>query len=201
MRDHRLVLPGRRGARRSGHTRDSRPRREIRAGRRTARSKLDARELAMQETARTIKPLSNFIYRAMQVGVLLIAAGTILGGVWADYSWGRFWGWDSEGSLGPDHPAGLPGSAPRPLRRLGEHVRAGRRVDRLLPLGGDGLVRRQLRPRRRPAQLRLRRRRLSRLDERDHPGRPRSPVRRLLAQEPGIPAVPDRAGLKRRRFS
>ena len=24
----------------------------------------------------------------------LIAAGTILGGVWADYSWGRFWGWD-----------------------------------------------------------------------------------------------------------
>ena len=42
----------------------------------------------------TIKPLSNFIYRAMQVGVLLIAAGTILGGVWADYSWGRFWGWD-----------------------------------------------------------------------------------------------------------
>ena len=41
-----------------------------------------------------IKPLSNFIYRAMQVGVLLIAAGTILGGVWADASWGRFWGWD-----------------------------------------------------------------------------------------------------------
>ena len=41
-----------------------------------------------------VKPLSNFVYRAMQVGVLLIAAGTILGGVWADYSWGRFWGWD-----------------------------------------------------------------------------------------------------------
>ena len=30
----------------------------------------------------------------MQVGVLLLAAGTVLGGVWADYSWGRFWGWD-----------------------------------------------------------------------------------------------------------
>ena len=57
-------------------------------------AKLDARGRAMQETALTIKPLSNFIYRAMQVGVLLIAAGTILGGVWADYSWGRFWGWD-----------------------------------------------------------------------------------------------------------
>jgi cytochrome c biogenesis factor len=30
----------------------------------------------------------------MQFGVVLIAAGTILGGIWADYSWGRFWGWD-----------------------------------------------------------------------------------------------------------
>jgi len=35
-----------------------------------------------------------FIYRAMQIGVLLIATGTILGGVWANYSWGRFWDWD-----------------------------------------------------------------------------------------------------------
>jgi ABC-type transport system involved in cytochrome c biogenesis permease subunit len=54
----------------------------------------DARTLSMRVTAERIKPLSNFIYRAMQVGVLLCAAGTILGGVWADYSWGRFWGWD-----------------------------------------------------------------------------------------------------------
>ncbi|MFM7130483.1 MAG: cytochrome c biogenesis protein, partial [bacterium] len=52
------------------------------------------RELSMIDTAAKIKPLSNFIYRSMQVGVLLVAAGTILGGVWADYSWGRFWGWD-----------------------------------------------------------------------------------------------------------
>ncbi len=36
----------------------------------------------------------NGIYRAIQVGVVLLAAGIILGGVWADYSWGRFWGWD-----------------------------------------------------------------------------------------------------------
>ena len=35
-----------------------------------------------------------FTYRAVQFGVVLLAAGTILGGVWADYSWGRFWGWD-----------------------------------------------------------------------------------------------------------
>lgn len=37
---------------------------------------------------------SQAIYRLIQVGVALLAAGTILGGVWADYSWGRFWGWD-----------------------------------------------------------------------------------------------------------
>jgi hypothetical protein len=38
--------------------------------------------------------LAGFIYNAMQVAVLLLAAGTILGGLWADVSWGRFWGWD-----------------------------------------------------------------------------------------------------------
>jgi ABC-type transport system involved in cytochrome c biogenesis permease subunit len=67
---------------------------EIRAMAASNRPKLDARGLAMQATAAKIKPISNFIYRSMQVGVLLIAAGTILGGIWADYSWGRFWGWD-----------------------------------------------------------------------------------------------------------
>jgi ABC-type transport system involved in cytochrome c biogenesis permease subunit len=34
------------------------------------------------------------IYRSIQIGCVLLAAGTILGGIWADYSWGRFWGWD-----------------------------------------------------------------------------------------------------------
>ncbi len=28
------------------------------------------------------------------VALLLCAGGTILGGIWADQSWGRFWGWD-----------------------------------------------------------------------------------------------------------
>jgi ABC-type transport system involved in cytochrome c biogenesis permease subunit len=54
----------------------------------------DARARAMQATAAQIKPISSFIYRAMQVGILLVAAGTFLGGWWADVSWGRFWGWD-----------------------------------------------------------------------------------------------------------
>ena len=38
--------------------------------------------------------LANLNYRVIQVTVLLLAAGTILGGLWADVSWGRFWGWD-----------------------------------------------------------------------------------------------------------
>jgi len=38
--------------------------------------------------------LAGYSYRAIQVAVLLLAAGTILGGLWADVSWGRFWGWD-----------------------------------------------------------------------------------------------------------
>ncbi len=50
--------------------------------------------LAMQNTAAHIKPMASFIYRSMQVGILLVAAGTFLGGWWADVSWGRFWGWD-----------------------------------------------------------------------------------------------------------
>ena len=33
-------------------------------------------------------------YRTIQVGLILLTAGTILGGVWAADSWGRFWGWD-----------------------------------------------------------------------------------------------------------
>jgi len=33
-------------------------------------------------------------YRTIQVGLFLLTAGTILGGVWAADSWGRFWGWD-----------------------------------------------------------------------------------------------------------
>ena len=40
------------------------------------------------------KNLSLFLYRALQVGTLFLAVGTLLGGVWASYSWGRFWGWD-----------------------------------------------------------------------------------------------------------
>jgi ABC-type transport system involved in cytochrome c biogenesis permease subunit len=38
--------------------------------------------------------LHNYLYRSIQIGVLLLAVGTVLGAVWANYSWGRFWDWD-----------------------------------------------------------------------------------------------------------
>lgn len=38
--------------------------------------------------------LSFLIYLFSLIALLLTAVGTILGGVWADQSWGRFWGWD-----------------------------------------------------------------------------------------------------------
>ncbi len=44
--------------------------------------------------ARSDASMHFWLYRILQLGVLLLAAGTILGGVWANYSWGRFWGWD-----------------------------------------------------------------------------------------------------------
>ncbi len=38
--------------------------------------------------------LSTFLYRGIQVGVVLLASGIMLGGIWANASWGRYWGWD-----------------------------------------------------------------------------------------------------------
>ncbi|KYG65002.1 cytochrome C biogenesis protein [Bdellovibrio bacteriovorus] len=41
-----------------------------------------------------IRSVVTGIYRSIQIGVAFLAPGIILGGIWADYSWGRFWGWD-----------------------------------------------------------------------------------------------------------
>jgi ABC-type transport system involved in cytochrome c biogenesis permease subunit len=50
--------------------------------------------LAGAAEGKSVKGIALYAYRAIQVGVLLLAAGTGLGGWWAAYSWGRFWGWD-----------------------------------------------------------------------------------------------------------
>lgn len=41
-----------------------------------------------------LQAITLSIYRSMQIGIAFLAPGIILGGIWADYSWGRFWGWD-----------------------------------------------------------------------------------------------------------
>ena len=51
--------------------------------------------IAPQATAR-IRSLSKWNYGVIQVGVLLLTTGIILGGIWAHYAWGRFWGWDTK---------------------------------------------------------------------------------------------------------
>jgi ABC-type transport system involved in cytochrome c biogenesis permease subunit len=38
--------------------------------------------------------LSRMIYGIIAFATLFSFVGTILGGIWADQSWGRFWGWD-----------------------------------------------------------------------------------------------------------
>ncbi|MEC4985572.1 MAG: cytochrome c biogenesis protein CcsA [Oscillatoria sp. PMC 1068.18] len=48
---------------------------------------------APQATKR-LKKLAKWNYGILQLGVLLLTTGIILGGIWAHFSWGRFWGWD-----------------------------------------------------------------------------------------------------------
>jgi ABC-type transport system involved in cytochrome c biogenesis permease subunit len=38
--------------------------------------------------------LSQMLYGVVCFATLLSFVGTVLGGIWADQSWGRFWGWD-----------------------------------------------------------------------------------------------------------
>jgi ABC-type transport system involved in cytochrome c biogenesis permease subunit len=40
------------------------------------------------------KTLGQMTYGVICFATLFSFTGTILGGIWADYSWGRFWGWD-----------------------------------------------------------------------------------------------------------
>jgi cytochrome c-type biogenesis protein CcsB len=40
------------------------------------------------------KALSKMVYGVICFATLFSFVGTVLGGIWADQSWGRFWGWD-----------------------------------------------------------------------------------------------------------
>ena len=45
---------------------------------------------------RAIKELTNIAEMSIIVGLFLMTIGNFLGGVWANESWGRYWGWDSK---------------------------------------------------------------------------------------------------------
>lgn len=40
------------------------------------------------------RQLTQMVYGTICFALLLSFVGTVLGGIWADQSWGRFWGWD-----------------------------------------------------------------------------------------------------------
>lgn len=40
------------------------------------------------------KDMARMIYGTLCFGIIFSFVGTVLGGLWADDSWGRFWGWD-----------------------------------------------------------------------------------------------------------
>lgn len=45
---------------------------------------------------RSIQELTNIAEMSLIVGLFLLTIGNFLGGVWANESWGRYWGWDSK---------------------------------------------------------------------------------------------------------
>ena len=42
----------------------------------------------------TIRELVNVIQIVLIIGLLMLTVGSFLGGIWANESWGRYWGWD-----------------------------------------------------------------------------------------------------------
>ncbi len=53
---------------------------------------------AFSPKSTSLPQLSRGILHAMYMGTAMLIAGTILGGVWAAESWGRFWDWDPKES-------------------------------------------------------------------------------------------------------
>lgn len=45
-------------------------------------------------TGERVKSLGKMMYGVIAFALLFSFVGTVLGGIWADQSWGRFWGWD-----------------------------------------------------------------------------------------------------------
>jgi ABC-type transport system involved in cytochrome c biogenesis permease subunit len=69
---------------------------------------------AKNADSQTGKQLARMIYGGACFAIFTSFVGTVLGGLWADDSWGRFWGWDPRHRSRPR--AGRP-------RRPGQHLR------------------------------------------------------------------------------
>jgi ABC-type transport system involved in cytochrome c biogenesis permease subunit len=52
------------------------------------------RKFFLKGTEENLAPASDAIYGILAFGLVFTVIGTMLGGMWADQSWGRFWGWD-----------------------------------------------------------------------------------------------------------
>jgi len=52
------------------------------------------RENNKQRIDDSVKDLTNLNHKTIIIGLYLLTIGTFLGAVWANESWGRYWGWD-----------------------------------------------------------------------------------------------------------
>ncbi len=84
-----------------------------------------------------------YIYRRMQIGILLLATGTILGGVWRIIREGRFWGWDPKESWALITLVCYLALVHGRLAGWWERLWPRGWLSRLLPLRNDVVVRRQ----------------------------------------------------------
>ncbi len=49
---------------------------------------------AIAERLPSLKVLDDLNYRCLTLGFPLLTLGIITGAIWAEYAWGRYWGWD-----------------------------------------------------------------------------------------------------------
>ncbi len=51
-------------------------------------------QIARPGKTHQLRSISGLLYKTLQVGVLFLCAGIAFGAIWANESWGRYWGWD-----------------------------------------------------------------------------------------------------------
>ncbi|MGC4004506.1 MAG: cytochrome c biogenesis protein CcsA [Pirellulales bacterium] len=106
--------------------------------------------------AQTEKNLLRVIYGVLCFAIVFSFVGTVLGGLWADDSWGRFWGWDPKENGASSSCSGTRSSS-TPCGTSRSRT-AGWCIGRVRRRGHVVVVVRRQRTGRRPAQLRLHRR-------------------------------------------